>query len=101
VAAVKDRSRRHACAKQRLQVWLGGNEIILIGDIDPALDLPRKCWRLRPQPLIDDGLEAKRRAERQEEGERLLQKMRCFVRYNRTQRMPDDNFGFGADQFSD
>jgi hypothetical protein len=52
----------------------------------------------RPEPLVNDGLEAKRGPERQKQWKRLRHAMRRFVSDHRAERMPDQRLGFRANQ---
>ena len=58
VTGLEHRTGGHACTEQSFEVWLGRDEIIPIGDIDP----PPRVWRepRRPwsEPRVNDCLEA-------------------------------------------
>jgi hypothetical protein len=48
VAALEDSSRRHASTEESFEARFGGDRVVLIGDVDPTLNIGLKAKRLWP-----------------------------------------------------
>ena len=98
VAALEDRVPGHRHREQVRQVRLRGDEVVLVGDVDPPADLHREGGGLGAEPGVDDRVQAEGRAEGDQKRQRPVEVVDGLVGDDGAERMRDDNLGVGVNE---
>jgi hypothetical protein len=80
VVAFKPTALWNALTEEVRKIWLGGNQIVGICDVDPAAYLPGVGRRLGTESFVDDSAQAQRAAQCDEEGQSPAEPVGGFER---------------------
>ena len=98
IPPLESRSLGDPGGEQGREIGLGRDEVVGVGDVDPASDLHREGGGLGAEPGVDDRVQAEGRAEGDQKRQRPVEVVDGLVGDNSAERMRDDNLGVGVDE---